>query len=162
MDEYVTASRRQLLWDEGDILIADDYRSKGWTTFFKTSDGEVVAVAENVRMFKNHPVFKQGITARFSFLTRELFLQLRMCSGEGTEEDVYFNGYVERLDDHNATLDVVTALAEQIYVLAVNGASKASLQDNPWVGCECEGHGFINSVDGKTRTCPVCKGLAQP
>lgn len=132
----IQATDTQLHWDYHDILVANDYRERGWPSFLKNTSGEVVAVAENVAMLKGHPVFKSGLTIRASYLTRELHLQLRLCSGEGTDQDVFFSGRVPELADKEANLGVVLALAGQIYKRVVAEESLKSIRDNVWVGCD--------------------------
>jgi hypothetical protein len=149
--------RNRQCWDQDDVLVASDFSSRGWPTFWKNGHGEVYAVAENVMLFDHLPGI-EGIAVRISYNTVESHLQIRLGEGEASSSNIYFSGYVKGLQE--ADWEIVKALAEQLHNRVFLGGNKKEIEANPWAGCQCKGQGLVDSVDGKTRYCSMCQGFS--
>lgn len=142
----------QTRWDSDDVLLANDFASRGWPAFFKNGHGEVVAVAEGVMLFDHLPGVK-GIPVQISYNTCSYYLQIRLGLGQSMSSDAYFNGVVTGVAE--APFKIVKVLAEQLYNRVFLGGDLEEIQANPWGGCQCEGQGLVDSVH-----CPMCQGFS--
>lgn len=81
------------VWDADDVLLAYDYASRGWPRFGKNDYGQMLVMAENVKLFESGPFMKpfwSRTVVRISYLEAERHLLVCLDGQEAEQDSVIF------------------------------------------------------------------------